>query len=76
MAPAGITVAVPSCRRQEGGDVEREEELSEEGASLCLHHRRQFMFCCHRGKPLPSSSSSRAGHCQLPPRRIFHHGRC
>ncbi|QHO56363.1 uncharacterized protein DS421_3g73090 [Arachis hypogaea] len=66
-APAGITAAAPSYRRQEGGDVEREEELREEGAPLCLHRRRQFAFYCHRGKPPPSSSSSRAGRCQLPP---------
>ncbi|QHO07551.1 uncharacterized protein DS421_14g464670 [Arachis hypogaea] len=67
MAPAGITVAVLSCHRQEGRDVEREEELREEGEPLCLHRRRQFAFFCRRGKPPPSSSSSRAGCCQLPP---------
>ncbi|KAL4287382.1 uncharacterized protein DS421_19g655200 [Arachis hypogaea] len=66
-APAGNTAAAPSCRRPEGGDVEREEELCEEGAPLCLHRRRQFVFCCRRGNPPPSSSSSRAGRCQLPP---------
>nr|XP_025684539.1 uncharacterized protein LOC112785291 [Arachis hypogaea] len=67
-APVDITAAAPSCHRQEGGDVEREEELREEGAPLCLHRRCQFAFCCRRGKPPPSSSSSsRAGRCQLPP---------
>ncbi|KAL4365615.1 hypothetical protein AHAS_Ahas07G0123800 [Arachis hypogaea] len=66
-APVGITVAAPSCHCQEGGKVEREEELHEEGAPLCLHCCRQFAFCCHRGKQPPSSSSSRAGCCQLPP---------
>ncbi|QHO01506.1 uncharacterized protein DS421_13g415700 [Arachis hypogaea] len=65
--PAGITAAAPSCRHQEGGDVEREEELREEGAPLCLHRRCQFAFYCRQGKPPPSSSSSRAGCCQLPP---------
>ncbi|XP_020965644.1 uncharacterized protein LOC110266099 [Arachis ipaensis] len=66
-ALAGITAAAPSCRRQEGGDVEREEELRKEGEPLCLHRRCQFAFFCHRGKPPLSSSSSRAGCCQLPP---------
>ncbi|RYQ98611.1 hypothetical protein Ahy_B07g086367 [Arachis hypogaea] len=54
-------------RTIEGGDVEREEELREEGAPLCLHRCRQFAFCCRRGKSPPSSSSSRASRCQLPP---------
>ncbi|XLU65743.1 hypothetical protein S245_024952 [Arachis hypogaea] len=67
MAPAGITAAAPSCRYQEGGDVEREEELREEGALLCLHCCHLFAFCCRRGKLPPSSSSLRAGRCQLPP---------
>ncbi|QHO41211.1 hypothetical protein S245_015933 [Arachis hypogaea] len=67
MAPADITAAAPSCRCQEGGDVEREEELREEGAPLCPHRCRLFAFCYRRGKPPPSSSSLRAGRCQLPP---------